>query len=271
MTHAILSGQAQLACDIEGTGPTVVLLHAGVADRRSYAAVIPAFARLYRVVAYDRRGYGDTTYKPEEYAHVDDLRAILDALGVERAVLVGNSQGGRISIDFALQYPERVTSMVLVAPAVSGEPDPDHASLSAALITLDEAIEAADAAGDNERVNRLEAHLWLDGPRSNEGRVDGDARALFLDMNGRALAAPSPGTERPPASAYERLGELSMPVHVILGDLDLQVTNERGRHLAASVKRGSVTVMPNVAHVPQLEQPQRFAEIVMRFLGDNGL
>lgn len=260
----IHSGRAQLRCDIAGAGPPLVFLHAGVADRRSWSAIMSELADTHRSVAYDRRGFGETTCEPEPFAHVDDLLAVVNALGTERVSLVGNSQGGRIAIDFALAYPERVRAMVLVAPALSGEPEPT--SLPDAIARLDAAIEAASAAGDVDRVNHLEAHVWLDGPQSPEGRVGGAARALFLDMNHRALTAHSPGDERPPPSAIDRLGELAMPIHVIVGELDLELMHSLSRRIAERVQHGTHITLEGCAHLPQLEQPQTFLDELRMFL-----
>ncbi|MCG8420935.1 MAG: alpha/beta hydrolase [Proteobacteria bacterium] len=264
----VRSGQAELRCDVVGDGvgdsPTLIFLHAGVADRRSWSAVTRELGRTHRTVAYDRRGFGETTYEPESYSHADDLLAVINALGGEKVILIGNSQGGRIAIDFALAHPERVIAMVLVGPALSGEAEPT--SLSGPASRLAAVIDAADEAGDLEQVNRLEAHFWLDGPSSTEGRVGGSARALFLDMNQRALSARSPGEERPPRSAVDRLGELAMPVHVVVGELDLQFVNERGQRIAQGVRRGTLTEFRGAAHLPQLEQPDAFIREIRQFL-----
>lgn len=90
----VISGAARLAVTERGEGPPVVFLHAGVADRRSWRDTVDAIAPTHRAIAYDRHGFGDTVYEPEPHAHVDDLLAVLDALDVDRAALVGSSQGG---------------------------------------------------------------------------------------------------------------------------------------------------------------------------------
>lgn len=264
-TEIVRSGAARLRCDIVGSGSTFVFLHAGVADRRSWHEVMYELAPRARSVAYDRRGFGETVCTAESFSHVDDLLAVVDALAPEPFVLIGNSQGGRVAIDFALAHPQRVRSLVLVAPAISGEPEPE--SLPEAVLRLDEAIEAADAAGDTDLVNRLEAHLWLDGPRSEEGRVGDPARALLLDMNGGALRARKPGEERPMPAAFPRLEELAMPVHVMVGALDLELFADSARAFTARVRQGTFTILPGVAHLPQMEKPKEFARELTRELG----
>ena len=172
-----------------------MLLHAGVADRRSWTETMSELQSSNRLVAYDRRGFGDTTYLSESYSHTGDLDAVLTHMGADQVVLVGNSQGGRISIDYALAHPEKVRALILVATAISGAPIVDTDLLDPVVVAMDEASEEAYEKGDLMETNRLEAHLWLDGPLAEEGRVGGDQRALFLDMNGRALEASSPGEE----------------------------------------------------------------------------
>ena len=174
-------------------------------------------SETYAVVAYDRRGFGESPLSPEPFTHVEDLRAVLGAVGAERAWLVGSSAGGRVAVDAALAYPERVAGLVLLAPAVSGEPDVESDPETE---RLDALMEAADAAGDLDEVNRLEAWLWLDGPAGPEGRVSGPVRELFLAMNAIALRAEaeSPaGAGNSKIDAWSRLAEITVPVHGGLG------------------------------------------------------
>src|SRR5215213_7875460 len=167
-----------------GDGPTVVLLHAGVADRRGWTEVADRLATTgLDVVAYDRRGFGASPPGDAPFSHLDDLRAVLDATAGDRpAWLVGNSMGGALAIDAALELPERVAGLVLLAPAVSGTPEAED--LDAPTIALADRLETADG----EEALRLETWLWLDGPAQPEGRVGGAARELALAMHRRILA-----------------------------------------------------------------------------------
>jgi len=260
----VAQGRAQLVGEQAGHGPALVFLHAGVTDRRMWRAQLAAFAPSWRALAYDRRGFGETRGAPESFSHVDDLAAVLEALGERQAVLVGCSQGGRVALDFTLAHPGRVRGLVLVAPAVSGvaaptPPAPEVARLHAR-------IAEAEAGGDLERVNGLEAQLWLDGPGSPEGRVGGEARALFLEMNGAALRAASPGTEREPAPALPRLGEVGVPTRVLCGDRDLPHIQERCALLARSIPGAELHVLQGCAHLPNLEQPRAFEQQVRELL-----
>ena len=178
---------------LKADGPHVALLHAGVADRRVWRDVAPELHALGAdVLALDRRGFGETPAGEGAFRHVDDLLEMLDG----PTWLVGNSMGGALALDAALVAPEQVAGLVLIAPAVSGAPEGSLESLDPDTARIIQAIMAADEAGDLDAVNRHEAHLWLDGPSSPEGRVGGDARELALDMNAIALRSGARGGRR---------------------------------------------------------------------------
>jgi len=116
----------------------------------------------------------------EALSHVEDLLAVLDEVTDGTAWLVGSSAGGGVALDAAIAAPERVAGLVLLAPAISGAPEPE---LDADTARFDRLLDQAIEAGDLDEQNRLETWLWLDGPAQPEGRVSGPARSLLLDMN----------------------------------------------------------------------------------------
>src|ERR687893_1003893 len=176
-----------------GSPPTLVLLHSGVTDRRSWYETADRLSPGYALVAYDRRGFGQSVASSDAFSHVRDLQALLDALDLDQVWLVASSAGGRVALDAALTYPERVAGLVLLSPAISGAPGELQADPETE--RLDGAIDAALEAGDLAEANRLEAWLWLDGPAVPEGRVGGPARDLFLAMNAIALRSEAESAE----------------------------------------------------------------------------
>ena len=255
---------ATLHGESKGSGPGLVFLHAGVADRRSWTALRDEFSATHRTVAYDRRGFGETTYAVGPFSHLDDLVAVLDHEGLDEVSLVGNSMGGGLALDFALVYPERTRSLFLIGTAVSGVPPVE--TLSAPVQALDEALDAADEAGDLTEVNRLEAWLWLDGPAAPEGRVGGPVRELFLAMNGRALEATDPGQERERPPAFARLSTIEAPTLVMVGDLDLPLGVDRSKQIADLLPHGEYVQLADVAHLPALERPDLVIPVLREFL-----
>ena len=270
-TRFVASDGASLAVYAAGprddAAPPLVFLHAGVSDGRLWADQFETFGRSRRVVAYDRRGYGATAAVDERFANVDDLWAVLDALSVQRAVLIGCSQGGRIALDAALERPERVAALVLVAAAIGGAPAaPDDPRLQALIA----AAEAAAASADVDAQNRIAAHVWLDGPFAPEGRVGGSRRDLFLAMNRIVLEGPKLGTPIVPDTAYARLAEVAVPTLVVWGPLDVPGAIANMRHAAATIPGARAVEIAGVAHLPSLEAPERFDAVLGDFLQDAG-
>jgi pimeloyl-ACP methyl ester carboxylesterase len=247
----ITSGKAQIAAESSGSGePTVLLIHAGVTDQRSWASVVEVLPE-HRCLTYDARGYGRTTYEPQDgWSSVDDAVAVLDAYGVGSAVVIGCSMGGRTGLDLALTHPDRVSALVLIGTAVSGAPELE---LEPGLEDLEKRYDAAYEAGDHDALNALEAEIWLDGP-FHPGRVTGEARDLFLDMNRIALDAPDPGERHQDVDAWQDAASVGVPALVMIGEYDLDHTQGGAVHLAATIPGARLAELPGVAHLPHLER-----------------
>jgi pimeloyl-ACP methyl ester carboxylesterase len=255
-------GTATLAAERwAGDGQAVVLLHAGVADRRSWYAVAEALQPRSDVVAYDMRGYGETSGVTYGFSHLDDLTAVLDQVATGPVWLVGSSMGGEVAIDAALAMPERVAGLVVLAPSVSGAPEPSV--FDAPTDRLIRMWEAAQSSGDFDEINRIEMWLWLDGPSAPEGRVGGPARELALAMNAIALKNEIPEESgKSGMAAWSRLEEIAVPVTVACGDLDLPFMVARSKELADWLPRSRFHVFEGMAHLPYLEQPAMVAELI---------
>ncbi len=267
------SGKARIAYDVAGeanAGHDVLLIHAGVTDRRSWASLIEHLAPHQRCVSYDGRGYGETAYEREDgWAPVDDALAVMAAVGLSRPTIIGSSMGGRTAVDLALAHPERVAGLVLIAPAVRGTPDLEL-DPAGPLAAFDAAMTAADARGDVDELIRLDAHVWLDGPTAPEGRVGGEIRSLFLEMDRRAELSPDPGEEADVPSAWDRLHEIAVPTLVLTGALDTEPLRIRGPQLAQLIPDAEFRWLEGVAHLPHLEKDETTFVAISEFLGSLG-
>lgn len=258
------SGAATLHGTDSGEGLPVVFLHAGVTDSRMWASQIEAVAAAgFRAVAYDRRGFGGSESPDEPFSHIDDLEAVLDHLDIHAAVFVGASMGGALAIDFALDNPERIVGLVLVGTALSGSEEPD---LPDEIMPLIEAMEIAEEREDVGMLNTVEAHAWLDGPMSRNGRVSGPVRDLFLEMNGTALAKPKLTQEEGPEPAGEYLADITAPVLLAVGSLDFPHIIARHDDLSDTFENAFATVIEDTAHLPPLERPDLFNPLLLEFL-----
>jgi pimeloyl-ACP methyl ester carboxylesterase len=243
---------------------TVVFLHAGIADRRMWDAQISPFSAHYRILRYDLRGFGRTTVStPAPYAHHKDLRALLDHLGIQRAAVIGCSNGGRVAMNFTLAYPDHVSALVMVCSSPGGyHDDSEDPPIWAEIV-------AAFKAGDLERTAQLEAQLWTAGPDRAPDQVDARMLALVREMDLIALqneVAANSGQEQPfIPPAIERLAELHLPLLAVVGELDSPVTLAAGKFMAENIAGARMVTMPT-AHLPSMERPDEFNQIVLDFL-----
>lgn len=231
-----------------GDGQVVVLLHPGVADARSWDLVWPLLAERIRVIRYDARGYGQSQQPTAEYRQVDDLIAVLDHFGLSSAHLAGSSQGGGIAIDLALAQPERVRSLTLLSPGVSGyewpaNPEQDAQEEAALAIGEDAAIELYLSAWAAAGTTPLIADMMRSA-----------ARAWPAEREFCQLADP----------AFDRLKDLKFPVVLMVGDRDLPELIECNKQIVARLERCELIKMPGVDHLAALREPELVAATILR-------
>jgi 3-oxoadipate enol-lactonase len=254
----------RLYYEVAGTGPALVLVHAGVADCRMWDDQFEVFAERFRVIRYDARGFGKTTSENVSFSNRQDIVDLLRHLGVERAAILGLSRGGQIALDFTLEHPEMVQALIPVAAGVSGyEDQPTEAELP--IFTEYERLEEQK---DYEALPDFEVHVWADGPCQPEGRAAASVRERLREMiaNNYRLHHEElqPRGLEPPAVG--RLGEVRVPTLVIWGDLDYSGTVSAMKTLAQEVSGAQQVIFPDVAHMVNMEEPERFNRVVLDFL-----
>lgn len=256
---------ACLAYDFAGEGTPIILMHAGLCDRLMWDDQFAVFAAHHRVLRYDVRGFGESTNPPGEFAHHDDLRALMDALGIDRATLVAVSMAGQIALKCALSYPERVKALILSTTGAGA------AAPSAAVQQIWDDADAAYDAGEIARAVEIEARGWVDGPYREADEVDPDVRRRVNQMNmalwARIERELDAGTEldfNPPILA--RLAEICVPTMLIGGDLDQSMIVESMAILGERIQHAESVVIDGTAHLPSMERPDEFNRLVLAFL-----
>ncbi len=251
--------------EVDGDGPALTLVHAGVAHLRMWDAQVEAFKDRYTVVRYDERGFGRTETEDVPYANFDDLRRLLDHLAIDTTHLVGNSRGGSISLDFTLEHPDRVRSLTLVGSGIGGF-DNDDPSLT----PIFEEIERLWEAKDYEQVVELETRMWTDGPGQATTRVDPELRRRMVQWNLENYRAEQEAdqVQRPDPLAVDRLAQVAAPTLVVWGLLDTSEANASGEKLVAEIRGARSQVFPDVAHMVSLEKPAEFNQLLEEFLAE---
>jgi pimeloyl-ACP methyl ester carboxylesterase len=262
--HVDVSGGRLLVVD-EGSGPPILLLHSGIADLRSWDEMIPLLIRAgYRTVRYDQRGAGGSTTEPIAFSRIDDLLAVMDAAGIGRAALVGNSRGGMLAFDSAIVAPDRVVAVVGVAAGLGGF-DGGNTPEELELFDEMERLENVDPP-DPAAVADIDIRVWVDGPGQPPTRVPAAIRDLVreMDTTDPARHQGSPRTLEPPAN--ERLAELRCPILAVAGEIDVSEVAVTARHLEANAPDARALIWPDVAHMIGMEQPERLASATIDFL-----
>ena len=245
-----------------GEGSALLLLHAGIADRRMWDDAWPMLTTHHRVIRPDLRGYGDTPLPDGTFSWTADAAALLESLGVDRAHVVGISMGAGVALDLALGRPELVDRLVLVAPGLSGwnyAPEMDR---------FDEEETAALERGDLDGASWVNVRFWVDGPHRSEAVVDATIRQRVYEMQKRAFEVDNDDAQLEwlvPDRAT-RLEEVRAPTLVLAGELDQPDFVVIGRHIAERIPDGRYEVIPGVAHLPPMEAPEAFSRIVLDFL-----
>ena len=252
----------------DGYGPPIVLMHAAIANLRAWDAMVPGLvAAGYLVVRYDYRSFGRSTTDDVQFSNRVDLLAVLDSFGIRRAALVGNSRGGQIAFDTALEFPERVVAIVGVGAGLGGF----EGKLTAEEQALFDEGERLEAAGDLdvEALVDLEVRVWVDGPGQTADRVDASVRESVRAMD-RLLYQPGRVTGRPivlDPPANDRLGNLRCPVLAVAGGLDVSDVVQAAHRLESAAPKARAVVWPDVAHMIGMEVPDRLNGLIVDFLG----
>jgi 3-oxoadipate enol-lactonase len=254
---------ARIAYDVAGSGRPVLLLHAGIGDRRMWDAQVPAFAEHFTVIRYDARGFGETRKPDEPFSPYQDAIALLDHLGFPQAHVVGVSMGSQTAIEAAVAAPELVSALVAVAARTGTPVSP---ALRAGWDRVNELYEAGDIPGAVE----YELRMWVDGPDRGVDAVDPEMRERVREMNAALFVRDDEAGEEIPLDppAAERLAEISAPTLIVYGDKDVIDVREAAPALAAAIPGARLAVIPDAAHLPQMERPEVFNEIVLGFLRD---
>jgi 3-oxoadipate enol-lactonase len=242
--------------------PPVLLLHAGIADRRMWDPQWPALTAERDVVRIDFRGFGDSTERPDgALSPVRDVVATLDALRVERCHLVGASFGAGVAVEVALTRPDLVESLLLSAPGGSLIAEP-----TADLRAFVDAERSALADDDLDAAVEANVSWWVDGPRRDADAVDPVVRGLVGRWQRRAFEVTADWADieeeelEPPA--LDRLGDVQAPTLVLVGGLDIDAIIQTAARVADAIPGARRVDWPDTAHLPSMERPADFLALL---------
>jgi len=260
-------GDGQVYYETAGKGMPLVLSHAAFLDSRMFDEIWEPLANHFCVIRYDMRGFGQSSPVTGPLCRRSDLDQLLKHLEVTEAHLVGCSNGGQISLDLALEQPQRVKSLTLVDSTpggfeLQGEP-PRY------LFEMFDAMQK----GDINLSNELQIRIWLDGEAREPEQVDPMLRRKALEMNRISvsqntffIADTQPiNPLDPPANA--RLESVNCPTLVIAGALDHPEILRAADEMVKRIPNAQKNIIALTGHVPSYEQPDVFVKLLLDFLG----
>lgn len=246
-----------------GQGTAVVLIHAGVVNLGMWDEQMDDFAKNYRVIRYDIRGWGETANPPLTYSDHEDLYGLLNHLGIAQAALVGCSAGGKIALDFALAYPEMVTALVLVGSGLGG-----YEFTMEGMAERAETMSAAYERGELDRAVEISTTVWYDGLGRRPDQVNQQGRARVSELIHHTFSLPEDEGERqelaPPAVG--RLPNIRARTLVIVGGQDVPDIQRIAGLLQEGLPFVQFVKMKDTAHFTNVEKPVEFNQIVLGFL-----
>ena len=254
-TYLSLPGARLFYRDTGGNGVPVVFLHAATGSSQVWENQIPAFtAAGFRVIAFDRRGWGRTEIEdagPQVRTAAGDLLALINNLGIDRLHLVGTAAGGFVALDFALAFPDRVRALV-VANSIGGVEDPDYVELGRRLRPAP--------------FDTLPPEFRELGPEYRASQPEGTKRWMELEKTSRPPGPKAPAQPMRNRITFALLENFATPTLLLTGGADLYAPPAVLRRFTARIKGAESLVIPQAGHSSYWEQPDVFNRAVLDFL-----
>ena len=252
---------AQLYYEVAGQGDTIVLIHGFAADTRTWDDQFQEFSKHYRVIRYDLRGYGRSskTEVGKPYSHSRDLKGLLDHLCIRKACVIGLSMGGSVAINFTLEYPDYVSSLIPVDSDLDGfrwTNDLLEWFISLLKIGQESGVESA-------KEGFMNGDLF--GPAKRNPLVADRLRELIGSYSGWRFLNDDPQEGLDP-SPNDRLREIACSTLVVVGELDIPTFQGIADRITSEVSDSRKLVIPGVGHLSNIEDPETFNNEILSFL-----
>ena len=257
-TGYVEASGARIYYELTGTGYPLVLLHAGGLDCRMWDEQFRMYAETYTVIRYDIPACGRSSVPNESFSDAGILSILLEHLGVRQACLLGASLGGRIALDFAVEFPSRVKALILAAPGLGG-----YEWSSEYMEQIGRIFSVAEQNGPLQAVEE-----WLKHPHMLPAMENIALRERIRQMNlDNANLWTQPLPEKPlDPPAVKRLKSLNIPTQIIVGDRDVPDIHAIADLIAANVAGAIKVIINGAGHVISMEKPDEFNQAVFDFL-----
>lgn len=249
-------GKDKIFYESAGEGSALIFLHDGLVHREIWDDQFSFFSQKYKVIRYDRRGYGKSSAATGAFSNVEDLHSLFTHLKIDNACLIAMSSGGALAIDFALQFPEKVSSLILVGAVVGGFPYTQHFY-----------SRGGHLPSDSKTAEERRLYYAVDDPYEifHENKAAKEKVEQFVKNNprkGHGSAAGAP----PGEPAYRRLNEIKISTLILVGEFDIPDVHAHAGAINAGIANSKRDIIPKSGHLIPIEQPALFNDSVEKFL-----
>lgn len=250
----------KLYYEMKGNGEeTILFIHDGLVHGEVWDNPFSYFAKNYKVVRYDRRGYGHSPKPVKTYSNIEDLYQVFEFLKIDKAILIGMSAGGGLAIDFTLKYPQKVSSLIVVGAVVSGFSYSEH------MLTRGGRLKTSDYANPDKLLRYFtKEDPYEIAPQNTEVKENlwklMQAYPQNIDFSKNRLAEP------PERLAIDVLNEIQVPTLIIVGEFDIPDVFVHAGAIESGIPDAQRVIIQNAGHLVPLDQPKIFNEQVSNFL-----
>jgi pimeloyl-ACP methyl ester carboxylesterase len=261
--------KTKLYYEIAGSGEPLVLIHGSFGDRRFWDFQFTELSKKFKVVRYDIRGYGKSALPDtnELYRDVDDLKALMDFLKIDKAHVCGLSLGSFIVIDLALAYPDKCLSLIAIGPRVAGDGTDEYKTPGADSVKT--IIATTTAIVKNKGAKLATDYLWTGDHAMAKCVISPKTRELLLTMGyeyswWRYL---NPGKrEYAFPLAIKQLNEIKIPTLIVTAEYDLSLCKEVAAVLARGIPRAKLISIKGAGHMMNMDKPKEFNKAILEFI-----
>jgi pimeloyl-ACP methyl ester carboxylesterase len=253
----------RLYYETTGVGHPFVLIHGYTLDNRMWNNQFDTLSQKYKVIRYDLRGFGKSACPSpdQKYCHTEDLKALLDYLKISKANVMGLSMGGGIAVEFTLEHPERVRALIPVDSTLGGFSYSDE--FNAIFKELFSKF-SKEGLGSAKTVwmgcQLFEPIFEMPEEASKFSKMVSDYSGWHWSTNSDAMQSITP-------AAIRRLGEINVPVLVIVGERDMSDFLKIARVMERDIQNAHLVVLDDSGHMSNMENPEAFNREVLSFLG----
>ena len=252
----------KLYYEMTGQGDeSMVLIHDGLVHAVVWDAQVSAFKEKYRIVRYDRRGYGRSPKPEKPFSNIEDLNTVFTSLKIDKAILIGMSAGGGLAIDFTIHYPEKVSYLVVVGAIVGGFTYSDHFRTRGGRLTAEDFADRG----------KLLRYFVMEDPYETAPQNKAVKEKLWkiMEANPQNIDFEKNRLDQPPKrKAIDGLNQINIPVLIIDGEYDIPDVFAHAGAIDAGIANAKRVVVSNAGHLVPFEKPELFNKEVLNFLNN---